>query len=77
MNVNSAHFLNASQSVHGKSASSPAQQARDAIKANPDLASQSFGEIVSKIARSLPVNSTPPQGQNDSNQVPASTTPTV
>ena len=38
----------------------PAQAAREAIVAQPDLGTQSFGQLVSRIARGEPISS--PEG---------------
>lgn len=41
--------------THGKSASSPAQQARAAIAEHPELGEMPFGQVVSLIARGQPL----------------------
>lgn len=54
MKIN-AHAAQIAQSTLPKQ--SPAQAARDLIKTQPDLANQSFGALVSRIARGETISS--------------------
>jgi hypothetical protein len=54
MKIN-AHAAQIAQSILPKQP--PAQAARDLIKTQPDLANQSFGALVSRIARGETISS--------------------
>jgi|GEM_PF-6462313 len=74
MNINNSHAAANSQGAHGKSAESPAFKARAAIEGNAELGSQSFGQIVSKVARGIPLDAPPAQEETTTpTQDPADT----